>query len=141
MKLAQFFTRIVVILFVCGFMTFINIVPAIASQNNINRGMEQMPNIQTKAEEALKDALEPHPYGQEKISNQGLNEVQGSADYNKMNRGANGDTPPAVEQVENALEKVGGKIDSAKDKAEATMNSVNREAKRMAKSVKDNFKS
>lgn len=140
MKLTQFLTRLVVMFFVCGLMVFGNVVPAIAA-SNINKGMEQLPNIQTKAEDALKDPLELHPYGQEKINTEGLNEVQGTADYNKMYSGANGDTPPAIEQVENALEKVGGKIDSAKDKAEATMNSVNRKAKKMAKSVKDNFKS
>jgi len=144
MKLAQFLTRFLVMFFVCGLMVFSmvfdNVVPAIAA-SNINKGMEQLPNIQTKAEDALKDATEPHTYGQEKISTEGLNEVQGTADYNKMNRGANGDTPPAIEQVEKALEKVGGKIDSAKDKAEATINSVNRKAKKIAKSVKDNFKS
>jgi L-lactate utilization protein LutB len=140
MKLTQFLTRLVVMVFVCGLMVFGNVVPAIAA-NDIQKGMEQLPNIQTKAEDALKDATQPRPYGQEKISTEGLNEVQGTADYNKMYSGANADTPPAIEQVEKALEKVGGKVESAKDKAEATINSVNGKAKDIAKSIKDNFKS
>ena len=137
MKLTQFLNRFVVMVFVCGLMLFGSVVPAIAA-SNINKGMEQLPNIQTKSEEALKDATAPRPYGQEKINTEGLNEVQGTADYNKMSRGANGDTPPAIEQVGKALEKVGGKIE---DKAEDTINSLNGKAKGMAKSIKDNFKS
>jgi len=137
--LAQFLTRIMVMVYVCGLMVFINIAPAIAGQSSLNKGAQQMPNIQVKAEAALEDAMEAAPYGSNKVQyeSKGLNEVQGTADYDKMQSGANGDTPPAVLELEKSLGKVGDKINSAKDDTQDSVGSVLEQAGDTASRLKD----
>jgi hypothetical protein len=123
MKFAQFLTRLVVVVFICGLMAFANVVPAIASQNNLNKGLEQLPNIQMKTDNAAKAG--PYPTGKLKSNaKQGLNEIQGNADFDKMKREGDEDTLPAVRQAEKSLDKVGDKINSAKDNTENGVTSV-----------------
>ncbi len=121
MKLAQFLTGLVVMVYICGLMVFTNLAPAIAAQSSLNKGLEQLPNIQTKAEDVTK--ADPYSNKPEYGSNQGLNEVQGTADFDKMKRGANGDTLPAVLQVDKAFDQVGDNIKSAKDDTQNSINS------------------
>ncbi len=151
MKFAQFLTRLVVVVFICGLMAFANIVPALASQSNQNKGMEQLPNIQMKTENAAKAG--PYPSGKLKSNaKQGLNEIQGTADIDKMKREGNEDTLPAVRQAEKSLDKVGDKINSAKDdtqngvtsaldKAGNVINSLTEKAVDTVESIKHNTKS
>jgi len=122
MKYIQSFARIAIAVFMCGVITFTNVSTANAAQNNLKKGMEQLPKIQTKAEDVTKAS----PYSnQNKIdSNQGLNEVQGTADSNRMYRNANGDTLPAVNQVEEAVEKVGKNINAAAKDTQENIGSV-----------------
>jgi hypothetical protein len=136
MKLAQFFTRLVVMIYICGLMVFANAVPAIASQGNPTKGMQQLPNIQNKAEDAIKSA----PYGIDKVeqeSSQGLNEVQGSADFNKMKRDTNEGKLPAVSKAEKAIDKIGDKISSDTDDAKNVVTSTLDKAGEAANYVKD----
>jgi vacuolar-type H+-ATPase subunit H len=136
MKFAQFLTRLVVVVFICGLMAFANVVPAIASQNNPNKGLEQLPNIQMKTDNAAKAG----PYPSSKLKSnakQGLNEIQGTADIDKMNRVGDEDTLPAVRQAEKSLDKVGDKINSAKDNTENGVTSALDKAGDAANYVKD----
>jgi hypothetical protein len=136
MKFVQFLTRLVVVVFVCGLMAFANVVPAIAAQSNPNKGLQQLPNIQLKTDEAAKSG--PYPTSELKSNaKQGLNEIQGTADFNKMKRVGNEDTLPAVRQAEKALDKVGDKVNSAKDDTENGVTSVLDKAGDAANYVKD----
>jgi hypothetical protein len=143
MKFARFLTRLVVMVFVCGLMAFANVVPAIASQSGLNKGLEQLPNIQTKTDAAAKSG--PYsgdktvPYGTDKQykANQGLNEIQGTADIDKMKRGPKGDKLPIVRQAEKSIDKAGDKINSAKDNTENGVTSVLDKAGDAANYVKD----
>jgi uncharacterized protein YoxC len=166
MKFTQFLSRFVILAYICGVMLFGSVLPAVAAQSNLKKGLEQLPNIQTKAEDITKAS----PYGIDKVikdTNGGLNEVQGTADFDRMKRGANGDTLPAVRQVEKAIDQVGNKLNSAKDdtqnkigsalnqvgdkvgdtanyvkdKAGDAMNSVTEKASNTAESIKEGAKS
>lgn len=108
MKFNQFVSRFVILFMICGAIAFSNNLPAIAanSQANLSKGIEQLPSIQTRAEDITKAS----PYSNKAKIGKGLNEVQGTADFDRMKRGANGDTLPAVKQVEKALDKVGDAI-------------------------------
>ena len=154
MKFIQLFTQLLAIVYICGLMIFANLSPAIASQGNSSKGMQELPNIQTKADDAVKaspyDSNAEYTYNSN--SNQGLNEIQGTADFDKMKRSPNEDTPPVVKQTEKALGKVGDKMKSAKDdtknsvgsaldKAGDIVNSLTDKAGNTAKSIKNKIKS
>ncbi|PZO38449.1 MAG: hypothetical protein DCF19_16115 [Pseudanabaena frigida] len=167
MKFTQFLNRLLVIVAILGFVTFGNVVPAIAAQDSPNQITDNltMPNIQKKAEESLNTtAYDTNPeYTSEDNSNQGLNEIQGTADFDKMKRSSNEDTPPIVKQVEKSLSNVGDKVslakedtkkgvDSAldkagdaasyiKDKTGDAINSLTEKASDTAKSIKNKIKS
>ena len=160
MKIVQFLKRFVIMVIVCGLISFANITPAIASQESSNPIIDNlpMPNIQKKSEEVLKgSAYDTNPeYTSGDVSNQGLNEVQGTADFDKMKRSPYENTPPVVKQVEKALDKAGDKMNSAKDdtldkageaasyvkdKAGDVLNSLTDKATDTAKAIKDKVKS
>jgi predicted phage tail protein len=141
---------------VCGLIAFANIAPAIAADNS--QGMEQLPNIQTKADNAVKSSpYDSNPeYTSHDQSNQGLNEIQGTADFDKMKRTSNEDLPPIVNQAEKAFGKAGDKIQSAKDntldkagdtasyvkdKAGDALNSLTEKVSDTAKAIKNKVKS
>ena len=125
-------------------MTFANVNPAIASQGNSSKGMQELPNIQTKADDAVKaspyDSNAEYTYNSN--SNQGLNEIQGTADFDKMKRSPNEDIPPVVmKQTEKALGKVGDRMKSAKDDTKNSVSSALDKAGNTAKSIKNKIKS
>lgn len=139
MKFIQLFTRLLAIVYVCGLMIFANVNPAIASQGNSSKGMQELPNIQTKADDAVKAS--PYDsnteYTSNSKSNQGLNEIQGTADFDKMKRSPNEDTAPVVKQAEKAMGKVGDKMKSAKDDTKSGVGSALDKAGDAAGFVKD----
>ncbi len=142
MKFTQFFTRLLAIVYICGLMMFANINPAIAAQDNNNnaiKGQLPMPSIQRKAEEITNTS--PYETNTEYTTGnpapQGLNEVQGTADFDKMKRSPNEKTPPVVRDVEKALDKVGDKLSSAKDGTQNTVDSTIDKAGNAANYVKD----
>jgi ElaB/YqjD/DUF883 family membrane-anchored ribosome-binding protein len=158
MKVAQFLKRFVIMVVVCGLISFVNVTPAIASQDNQIIDNLTMPNIQKKAEDALKGSTYDtnQEYTSDDGSNQGLNEIQGTADFNKMKRSSNENTPPVVKQVEKAFDKAGDKMNSAtdgsldkagdaanyvKDKAGDVLNSLTDKASDAAKAIKNKVKS
>ncbi|PZU95788.1 MAG: hypothetical protein DCE90_11565 [Pseudanabaena sp.] len=160
MKIAQFLKRFVIMVVVCGLIGFVNTTPAIASQNKSNQIIDTptMPNIQKKAEDAVKGSAYDtnQEYTTDDGSNQGLNEIQGTSDINKMKRSSNEKIPPVVKQVGKALNKAGDQINSAtddslnkasdaasymKDKAGDVMNSLTDKASDTAKAIKNKVKS
>ncbi|MEA5485343.1 MULTISPECIES: hypothetical protein [Pseudanabaena] len=143
---------------VCGLIAFANVTPAIASQDNQIIDNLTMPNIQKKSEEILKTSpYNTNPeYTSGDASNQGLNEIQGTADFNKMKRTSNENTLPVVKQVGKALDKAGDQINSAtddslnkagdaasyvKDKAGEALNTLTDKASDTAKAIKNKVKS
>ena len=107
MQVFNFLNRLLIMLVVFGLITFTNINHAIASPNKASQGMEQLPNIQTKADEAIKgSAYDSNPeYTDNDQSNQGLNEIQGTADFDKMKRSPSENVPSIIKEVEQALDK------------------------------------
>ncbi len=140
MKFAQFFTRLLAIVYICGLMIFGNVNPAIAAQTSNNKIIDQlaMPNIQKKAEQVTKRS--PYDtnreYANENASKQGLNEIQGTADFDKMKRSPDV-VPPVVKQAEKAFDKVGDKMNSTKDDTENNVGSALDKAGDAANYVKD----
>ena len=160
MEIAQFLKRFVLMVVVCGLIAFAGVNPAIASQDAPNQITDNltMPNIQKKAEDALKgSAYDTNPeYTSDDSSNQGLNEIQGTSDFDKMKRSSNEDTPPVVKQAEKAFDKAGENISSAKDdtldkagdaasyvkdKAGDVLSSLTGKAADTAKAIKNKVKS
>jgi len=141
MEFTQFFTRLLAIVYICGLMVFANVNPAIAAQTNNNKIIDQlpMPTIQKKAEEITKS--NPYEtnieYTTQNPAAQGLNEIQGTADFDKMKRSPNEKTPPVVRDVEKVLDKVGDKMDSAKDNTQDAVDSAIDKAGDAANYVKD----
>jgi hypothetical protein len=118
MKLAQFLKRFLVVFVVCGLIAFANVPPAIADRDAPNQITDNltMPNIQKKAEDVAKASpYDTNPeYTSNDQSNQGLNEIQGTADSDKMKRSPNEDTLPVIKQAEKAFNKAGDKMKSVK---------------------------
>lgn len=160
MKIVQFLKRFVITVVLCGLVSFANVTPAIASQNPTNPIIDNlpMPNIQKKAEAAVKDSAYDtnQEYTSDNASNQGLNEIQGTSDFDKMKRSSYESTPPVVKQVEKAFDKAGNQLNSAKDdtldkagdaasyvkdKAGDALNSLTDKATDTAKAIKDKVKS
>lgn len=137
MKIVQFLTRLVVMVCVCGLVVFANVSPANAgwgTPNKATKGTEPLPNITAKSEEAAISG----PSGMAKAKAlKGLNEVQGTADINKMKRDNYGDKLPVVQEAEKAASKVENKINSAKKSTENTTSSVLDKAGDVVNDVKD----
>jgi hypothetical protein len=81
--------------------------PSIAGSSSITKGTEQLTQIDDKA---AKIAERSSPMGLAEIearSKNGLNEIQGSADKNKMYKADTSKPGPAIaEKIEKALDKV-----------------------------------
>ncbi len=136
MKITQFLTRLVLIIFVCGLVVFGNISPANAAWGRASsqtKGVVPLPNITDKAEETANSG----PSGISSKVNKGLNEVQGTADFNRMERDNYGDKLPVVREAERAADKVDNKIKSVKEDVENSANSVLDQASDVVSDVKD----
>ena len=82
------------------------VTPTMAA-SNINKGTEQLPKIDAAAEQVAEKSA---PMGLEEVearSEGGLNEIQGSADANKMHKADTSKPGPAIaKKIDKALEKV-----------------------------------
>ena len=167
MKFTQFLNRLLALVAILVLVTFVDVVPAIAAQNDSNQIIDNltMPNIQKKAEDVAKGSpYDTNPeYTSGDKSNQGLNEIQGTADFDKMKRSQNENTPPVVKQAEKAFSKVGDQMNSVtedtkkgvdtaldkagdaasyiKDKTGDAINSLTEKASDAAESIKSKIKS
>jgi hypothetical protein len=94
--------------FVCTLLMFSNAFPAFAAQSSPTKGEEQLTNIEKKAQETTME--KPLSRGEvEAETNPGENEIQGTADAEKMYRPETSKTPGVEERIKSALEKVQGK--------------------------------
>jgi hypothetical protein len=103
--------RFLVVAFTCVLLLLTNAFPALAidtTKSAPTEGTVQLNEIQLKTDEKATEA----PLGLEETqaeTYQGLNEVQGDADFDKMKRPENSQNATTVkDQVENFLEKVTG---------------------------------
>ncbi|MEA5503380.1 hypothetical protein VB735_09710 [Halotia wernerae UHCC 0503] len=103
--------RFLIVAFTCALLLLSSAVPAFAIdsyQSNPTEGPTQLLETQKKTDELAKSK----PPGLKKVqeeSNKGLNEVQGDADIDKMNRPENSQSATSVEdEVKNFLGKVTG---------------------------------
>jgi hypothetical protein len=89
-------------LIVCSFAT-----PAMAGSSSLTKGTEQLPNIGAAAEQVAERST---PMGLEEIearSKNGLNEIQGAADANKMHKADTSKPGPAIaKKIEKAFDKI-----------------------------------
>jgi hypothetical protein len=84
--------------------------PAVAGSGDPTQGTVQLNQIQKKTQAAI-DSPATDLKTIEERSKGGLNEVQGSADYEKMNNPDDAELP-AVEKAEKALGKVKAKVNN-----------------------------
>jgi hypothetical protein len=99
----------------CALLFFANLAPANAAPMNntgansdLTKGSERLDDVQKKSEEILRNP----PFSLDRVqdeSNKGLNEVQGAADIQDMNRPSNSKQATSIqEKAEQVLEKVKG---------------------------------
>lgn len=105
--------RTVLVAFTCAILILSTALPALAGgqavPSKITKGETPLNNIIDKSEEILQNGI-PSMKQVEKRSNEGLNEVQGSADMNKMSRPDNSRQAVSIEErIKTGLEKAEGK--------------------------------
>lgn len=101
--------RVLLAAFVCALVLFSQAMPAYSSpQSSPTSGEANLLKIEKEAQEAVLD--DPYSLEQtQKKANEGLNEIQGTADIDKMKRPENSQGTLSIEQkVQKALEKVTG---------------------------------
>lgn len=101
--------RVLVAFFACAFLMLSNVYPAMAIGSTQSRPTEGEANL-TAIERNSQKVLQGGPKSPEELNQQspgagGINEVQGTADINKMKNPANSRGTTFQEQVEKALDK------------------------------------
>lgn len=114
MKSTNLFLRplhFLVIVFACSFLILSSSLPASAMGSNKSKpsdGVVKLNKIEQRAEDIAQSPLSPSREEAQARSQEpgSLNEVQGAADINKMNRPSNSqDATTVKDQVERALDK------------------------------------
>lgn len=106
--------RVLMIAFACALVLFVNATPALAigsTRSNPTEGETRLDEIFEKSEDMLKsdNALDADKVRQQ--ANQGINEIQGSADVEQMNRPGNSrQATSAAEEVQQAAGKAMDKV-------------------------------
>ncbi|AFY67149.1 hypothetical protein [Geitlerinema sp. PCC 7407] len=103
--------RVLVLTFVCTLFVFASAAPAFSS--DLRKGEDALKGIQKESEQVLRgNSVSPSLKETQRKANEGINEVQGAADAEKMNRPSNSQGAKTVEEsAKNVLE-------SMKEKAE-----------------------
>jgi hypothetical protein len=107
--------RAIAVVFTCALLFMANLAPANAAPMNnagtnsdLTKGSERLDDVQKKSEEILRNP----PMSLDRVvdeSNKGLNEVQGDADVQDMNRPSNSQQATSIQdKAEQVLEKVKG---------------------------------
>lgn len=78
--------------------------PALAAKSALTKGTVQLDKIEQKTQEAIDKPAQSLKTITERAQ-EGLNEVQGNADYGKM-KNSNDSTLPVVKQAEKAMQKI-----------------------------------
>jgi hypothetical protein len=104
--------RFLVLAITCALLLLSNTLPAAAIESyksNPQKGTEQLLETQRRTDELTTQAPPGLEETQKRTSGGGLNEVQGTADIEKMNRPENSQEATSVEEeVSNFLKKVTG---------------------------------
>lgn len=97
---------------ICALVFVSYALPAYSATSSPTSGEENLTGIERKSQDAI-SGKSPYDFDinkQEKETHPGLNEIQGAADYEKMNRPENSQDVKSIEQkVESALENITGK--------------------------------
>ena len=87
--------RTVVAVCICLLLTLSHVMPAFAA--SASEGADSLPRVQNKSEKVLKE--EPRGHNQVQAqARKGINEVQGSADADRMNRPDNSQQVTSIEE-------------------------------------------
>jgi hypothetical protein len=135
--------RFFVAVCICALLVFSHTVPAYSAPVNPTgsktvpqEGEAQLRGIEREAQEAV----QKDPYSRQETqakANAGLNEVQGTADFDKMNRPENSQEATSVaDKLKQALEAVAGKLPGAGDR-EPVEEKVSNAADRIGDKVND----
>jgi hypothetical protein len=105
--------RFLVVVFACSLIILSSSLPAFAmgSKSKPSDGVVKLDKIEQRAEDAMKTPLAPSADEAIARANEkgSINELQGAADINKMNRSSNSkNATTAKDQVEKVLDKVTG---------------------------------
>jgi hypothetical protein len=107
--------RFLVVVFACSLIILSSSLPAFAlgssSKSKPSDGVVKLDKIEQRAEDAMKTPLAPSADEARARANErgSINELQGAADINKMNRPSNSqDATTAKDRIEKALDKVTG---------------------------------
>jgi hypothetical protein len=107
MSLRSLFSMFTVLVISTALILGLAVTPTMAGSSRITKGTEQLPKIDAAAE---KVAERSSPMGLEEIearSKGGLNEIQGSADVNKMHKADTSKPGPAIaKKIDKALDKM-----------------------------------
>jgi len=105
--------RFLVVAFTCALLLLTNAFPALAigtTKSDPTEATQQLNQIQRKADELSTQEPPGLDVYQKNTSGGGLNEIQGTADIDKMNRPENSQNATTVEdKVNDFLDKVTGK--------------------------------
>jgi hypothetical protein len=101
--------KALLVAFACSLLLLSHALPAMAISANksaLTDGTAQLSNIEKKSQDAANSGLLNGKQVQ-KEANQGINEIQGAADADKMNRPSNSqDAVTVLDQVKGAFENV-----------------------------------
>lgn len=105
--------RTILIAFTCAILIFSTASPALAggktAPTNLTKGEAPLNNIMDKSQDMLQNGI-PSMEEVQKEANKGINEVQGSADMDKMSRPDNSRKAVSIEErIKTGLEKAEGK--------------------------------
>jgi hypothetical protein len=105
--------RTLLVAFTCAILFFSTAFPALAggktAPSDLTKGEAPLTNIIDKSEDVIQNGL-PTMKEVQKRSNEGINEIQGSADMNKMSRPDNSRQAVSIEErIKTGLEKAEGK--------------------------------
>jgi hypothetical protein len=107
MSFRSLFSMFAVLVIYAALILGLAVTPSMAGSSSVTKGTEQLPKIDAAAAQV---AERSSPMGLEEIearSQGGLNEIQGSADANKMHKADTSKPGPAMaKKIEKALDKV-----------------------------------
>lgn len=101
-------TRVLFAFFACAMLVFSAVYPAYAATSNPRQGEANLMEIEKKSQEAVI----ADPYGMEKTSkeaNQGINEVQGDADKEKMHNPSNSKSTSFESEIKGLVDNITNK--------------------------------
>ena len=107
MSFRSLFSMFTVLVISAALIFGLAVTPSMAGSSSVNKGTEQLPKIDAAAAQVAERSSPMELEEIEARSQGGLNEIQGSADANKMHKADTSKPGPALaKKVEKALDKV-----------------------------------